>query len=85
MYETLQHEPFSITNKDDALLVARYLVEDNTEDFIILDEHRSNDILVIKDVFKRFVNKYQLYTPEQEAVLRYEIAEVIIEIRLLFT
>jgi hypothetical protein len=79
MYETLHYEPFFLINKDDVLFLAQYLAEDNTEDFFILDEHHSNDILVINDVFfKHFVNKYQSYTPERRGCAsRYEIAEII--------
>lgn len=47
-------------------MVSRYFIEDNNEDFIVLDENRSNDIVLIKDVFKKFVNKYVLYKPEEE-------------------
>lgn len=53
-----------MTNFDDALLVARYLIEDNNEETIIVDENRTQDLAIIKDVFKKFVNKYELFSLE---------------------
>lgn len=48
------------------MLVSRFLIEDNTDDYIIVDENRTQDTTIIRDVFKKLVNKYVLFTSEEE-------------------
>ncbi|KAL4483006.1 hypothetical protein ABPG74_019032 [Tetrahymena malaccensis] len=72
----LQKEPFCINNDDDALSVARYMVEDNSEDKLIFDEARSNDISVIKTVFRNLVGKYEILTPKEELKIHEDVSDI---------
>lgn len=47
-------------NDEWILLVSRFLIEDNTEDYINFDPKRSSDTNIVRSVFKRLVNNYQL-------------------------
>lgn len=60
LVEKLKSEPFNLTNESSALLIARYLVEDNQDDFIMFDVNRSNNVRMVKDVFKKLIGKYEL-------------------------
>ena len=54
-------EPFSIGQEDDAILLARYLIEDNNEENIIFDIHRSCEDRIILDIIKKLIGKYDLF------------------------
>ena len=47
-----------------SLLIARYLVEDNNEDFVELDLDKTESIARVISVFKKMVSDYELYTEE---------------------
>lgn len=57
----LMKDPFALHQIDDAVNVARYIVEDNSEAKIMFDESRSIEISVVKTVFKNLVGKYILF------------------------
>ena len=61
--------PFNLLY-DDGLLLARYLIEDNREDLIILDGHNSLDTIIIKSVFKKILGNYTHYDNEKVKELR---------------
>ena len=61
---------------DDALFVARYTIEDNSEDKIIFDEYRSNDISVIKTVFRNLIGKFEILSPKDEIKIHEDVADV---------
>jgi hypothetical protein len=54
-------------------LLARYLVEDNTEEFITYDEFISADRNIIKSVFKKLVGRYTLFQDDEIKVVRKEL------------
>ena len=59
-----------------SLIIARYLVEDNTDDYIDFDPDRSESIIRVTSVFKKLVNNYSLYTEEKDVTLRKDVAFV---------
>ena len=52
-------------NFEDALLVARYLIESNNEDYQQVDENKTQSIGIIKEIFKKLVSKYKLLNAEE--------------------
>lgn len=76
LLETLEQFPFFIENENDVLLVARYLIEDNTEDYIEFDLDRTNKMHIVKSIFKNLVGNFKIATVEEEAKLRKDTVEV---------
>lgn len=56
-------------------LLARYLVEDNQEDFLIYDEERFNDVTIVKSVLKKLIGKYQLFEREELINIKFSISK----------
>lgn len=52
------------------------MIEDNSEDKILFDENRTNDITVVKTVFKNLIGKYNVFTIQEELILYAEISKV---------
>lgn len=57
-------------------MIARYLVEDNEDDYVMFDPNRSESIVRVTCIFKKLVNNYSLYTEEQDITLRKDVAYV---------
>ena len=57
--------PFSIQNEEDSILLARYLVEENQEDWVIFDENRANSVKIVKSVFKNLIKSYELFSKDE--------------------
>jgi hypothetical protein len=53
--------------------LARYLVEDNAEEYVTYDEQLKADRNIIKSVFKKLVGRYQLYTDDEILAIRKEL------------
>ncbi|EAR92878.2 hypothetical protein TTHERM_00294910 (macronuclear) [Tetrahymena thermophila SB210] len=68
MRERLQMSPFSIKVYDEALLFARYLVEDNQEEFLYLDLNRSSNYRVIRSIFKTSIGQINIIDEETEKI-----------------
>ncbi|CAD8079188.1 unnamed protein product [Paramecium primaurelia] len=58
-------EPFKIQSYEQRKLNARYLVEDNNQDYIVYDALRSNDNKIVMSVFKQLIGKYELFTKKE--------------------
>jgi len=65
-----------LLNPEDALLTARYLVENNEEPIINLNEYETADNLVIESIFKNLVRCYKVMSPEEEKQKMIELANV---------
>ncbi len=64
-------------SEENAILLARYLIEDNNEEYIIFDEYRISEIDPVKNIFKKFIGPYELLTPEKEEIMIDSISQVI--------
>lgn len=62
---------------EDAITVARFLIEDNNEDWVLFDENRTNSVTIIKSVFKNLIKNYSLFGEEESKKLLGEMAHVI--------
>jgi len=77
MKEILTREPFALTVDDQALLLARYLIESSEDDFVHLNTTKSQDVSVIKSIFRNFVGSYVILTEETESKLIEEVGGII--------
>ena len=57
--------------------MARYLIEDNTQDHVIYDENTKEDIRMVKSVLGKLVGIIRLPSFEEEEALFLEISEVL--------
>ena len=53
--------------------MARYLIEDNTEDTVEFNENKKNSVTIIKSVLKNMIGKYPLFTLDEKEILKKEI------------
>ncbi|CAD8097002.1 unnamed protein product [Paramecium sonneborni] len=81
LVEVLQASPFCIQQQKQALLLARYLIEDNTQPYVEFTPLQTGDNCVIKSVFKNIVGKYQLFDIEQQNQIMFIISQQIWKFR----
>jgi hypothetical protein len=55
-----------MTSTDDRIILARYLVEDNTKDYVIFNQDETANINIIKSVFKKLIGPYKLFDEKEE-------------------
>ena len=60
-----------------ALLLARYLIEDAPEDKVTLSLNAKNQTVMIRTYFKKLIGKYSFYDPSTENKLTGEICFVL--------
>lgn len=66
VYNKLKQEPFSVSDLESNLLLARYLVEDNDNDYVKFNYQAHINIDVIKSRFKTIVGPIKVYSNEEE-------------------
>ncbi|CAD8088819.1 unnamed protein product [Paramecium sonneborni] len=73
LLDFLLQEPFKIQSYEQRKLIARYLVEDNNEDYVVYDALRSNDVSIVLSVFKQLIGKYELFTKREINTIENEL------------
>ena len=76
MLNFLMNPPFEVADQKQALLYARYLIENNNKNFIEFDYKNSNSIIMIRSIFKNSMNNYKIYSPEESFLLDVEVSAV---------
>lgn len=56
--------------------MARYLIEDNYEEFVDFDEDLTLSIVVVKSILRNLLGAYKVYSEEETLELRTKIKEV---------
>ncbi|CAD8156115.1 unnamed protein product [Paramecium octaurelia] len=74
--EILSKEPFIMNDEREKLLVARYLVEDNTQDYVLHSLKNSNSISIIKSVLKQLLGKYELFTNSEKNNIELHLKQI---------
>eukprot|EP01017_Pseudomicrothorax_dubius_P044131 TRINITY_DN7431_c0_g3_i3.p1 TRINITY_DN7431_c0_g3~~TRINITY_DN7431_c0_g3_i3.p1 ORF type:complete len:234 (-),score=52.15 TRINITY_DN7431_c0_g3_i3:41-742(-) len=74
--DLLKLDPFRMTDHD-ALLLARYFIEDNTQEFVILDMDKSLEYAVVKDIVKNIIGRYEILSERQENFLKASISKIL--------
>ena len=64
--ELLMEEPFSIPVEQEALLVARYMIEDEQTNRVVFDERASAEILVLVSVLNNLLGNYKVPTYQDD-------------------
>ena len=59
-----------------AMLIARYMVEENDKDYVFLDMQKSASLPIVKSIFKKLVNNYKVLDLKSESALSGKIADV---------
>ncbi|CAD8210177.1 unnamed protein product [Paramecium pentaurelia] len=72
----LSAEPFMMVDEKERLLVARYLIEDNTQDYVLHNLLNSNSITIIKSVFKQLLGKYQLFSKQEKQNIEQQLKDI---------
>ena len=72
---TFTNEPFSIQSYEEKEKLARYIVEDNSSnsEYICFDE--PENIFIIKSILKKMLGNYQIFSEEDENMLKGRINE----------
>jgi hypothetical protein len=65
LQKNLQKEPFHMEEQE-SFYLARYLTEDDTEEFVIVDKSRQNQCAIIESIFRHAVGKILRFTPEED-------------------
>lgn len=78
-------DPFSIEREEDALLIARYLIEDNDEPYVELNMKKSNKLITVRSILKQIVGPYKIMNYEEEKKMKEEICFVIIFLNFLIS
>jgi hypothetical protein len=60
LISTLEEHPFEL-EEDASELVARYLIEDNNEDYVLVDWEASSKVARVKSIFKNLLSNYELF------------------------
>lgn len=76
--QNLRRSPVYLNSKEDARLIARYLVEDNFEDYVWYDPRNRNKKIIIESIWKNVVNDLPITPIEEIEELYDETAESII-------
>lgn len=69
MKKLIQKPPYSVGDENQALLLARYLIEDNQEDYLDLNLELKATPQQIISVFKQAIGEVIIYEDEQERQL----------------
>ncbi|CAK70531.1 unnamed protein product (macronuclear) [Paramecium tetraurelia] len=81
LVDILQGAPFCMQQQKQALLLARYLIEDNTQPYVEFTPLQTNDNCVIKSVLKNIIGKYQLFDIQSECQIMINISQQIWKFR----
>ena len=76
--------PFGMKNEDLVLLLARYLVENNDLDYLILNVELTEETSKVLYHFLNLVGKYDIYDENKEEVIGFEVASKVTKFYLSF-
>ena len=62
--------------EEEIYLVARYLVEDNNQDYIEFDLKRPNSMGVVRTIFRKLVGKYIIMSEIEEEQMFFDLSRV---------
>ncbi|CAD8151268.1 unnamed protein product [Paramecium pentaurelia] len=75
--ERMQKEPFLLIDEDSALLVARYLTEDNSQEFVVYNDQLTQSTTIVRSILQKLIGNYDILTSEIEIKKTKEITQVI--------
>lgn len=72
-------EPFLLQDGDQALLLARYLIEDNSDEFVEFNIEQTESLMRVSSVFNKVVKNYKIFSLEEELKYKNEIIPIIVK------
>jgi len=78
MIEILRNDPFHLTNEDEILLTARYLVEDNESEYLLYDENAKNDLHIVRSILKKMIGNLPPFDETKTQQMHDDISEIVI-------
>ncbi|CAD8147943.1 unnamed protein product [Paramecium octaurelia] len=75
--ERMQKEPFLLIDEDSALLVARYLTEDNSQEFVVYNDQLTQSTTIVRSILQKLIGNYEILTNEIEIQKTKEITQII--------
>ncbi|EAR96448.3 hypothetical protein TTHERM_00191160 (macronuclear) [Tetrahymena thermophila SB210] len=66
IYNAFQEYPFKMNDEGQILTLSRYLIEDNSQDWITFDPNQRNNISVVKSVLRHLLENYTIVSQQQE-------------------
>lgn len=76
-YEILADEPIGVTDEEDRLKLARYLIEDLNSNIKFLDWNATSEIPIIRSIFRTLLGNYVVMEPEEEERIKSSIKEIV--------
>jgi len=78
MIDVLKNDPFHLTNEEEIVLSARYLVEDNESEYLLYDENAKNDLHVVRSILKKMIGNLPPFNEAQTQQMHDDISEIVI-------
>ncbi|KAL4504508.1 hypothetical protein ABPG72_009954 [Tetrahymena utriculariae] len=66
IYYAFLEYPFKMTDEGQILTLSRYLIEDNSQDWVTFDPNQRNNISVVKSVLRHLLENYNIVSQQQE-------------------
>lgn len=75
MHHYVCRKPFSL-NSHQSNLLARYLTEDNDEEYVYYNPQREQEVDIVKSVARKVIGRYEVFSAEEHARVRQQTIEV---------
>ncbi|CAK90637.1 unnamed protein product (macronuclear) [Paramecium tetraurelia] len=79
LQKSFEKEPFMLFEQDKALTFARFLIEDNSQEFVEFNIELTENLDRVKSIFTKIVGKYRIFTPDEEMKHKEDITKLIIK------
>jgi uncharacterized phage-like protein YoqJ len=63
-------EPFSVANETDIVNLARYLIEETSEEFVLYDSSKKNSVDIIASILKKVLQHYKIPTEKERQLIQ---------------
>ncbi|CAD8140585.1 unnamed protein product [Paramecium pentaurelia] len=77
----LSDRPFELKDVEKMYLLARYMIEDNTQDWVDYDEEATCQLQIVRSIFKQIVGKCKIFTEDEERQYSNEISAQIMKFK----
>ncbi len=65
-------------NQDNIELVARYLVEENKQDYLYFDDSVEGDLVIVRSILKKLIGPIPQWSDKQNQILLETVSDVFI-------
>lgn len=79
MIDVLKNEPFNMANEEEAILTARYLIEDNESEYVFYDENIRSDLIIVKSILKKLIGNLPTWNEAEIMKIHDEITDICVK------